>query len=179
MTSPESDLLFDKAIDDALSGSSTGAWAVLDTDDAALLLLGREVHAALEPAPPPPHGLRPGRSAFLTAALTHPPRRRSFGSSLGRMLNWGAPAVAVVLLALLLTFMFGDGGRRLPSIIPGSAPERAQSNTPLLFPEDTPTPTPTATPTPTPTPTSTPTPRPTSTATPASTPTPAAKAAPG
>ncbi len=165
MTPEGRDLLLDHAIDAILEGSPTGA-IISDPETTALLPLARALPPLLATVPPPPHGLRPGRSAFLTAAAARPPRRRFTWPNFGALTNWLAPTVAVLLLALLLTFMLREGGlSRL--VVPGSAPQQAQSNTLLLFPVQTPTPTPTPTPlpTPTPTPTATPTAIPTSTPT--------------
>lgn len=170
MTPEGRDLLLDHAIDAILEGSPTSE-IISDPEITALLLLARALPPLLAIVPPPPHGLRPGRSAFLTAAATQPPRRRFAWPNFGSLTNWLAPAVAVLLLALLLTFMLRDGGfGRL--VVPGSAPQQAQSNTPLLFPAET------STPTPTPTPTSTPTPLPTSTPTPLPTATPTVEPSP-
>lgn len=158
------DQALDRAIDALLAGQNPRGVDVADPEVAALLPLVRELELSLSTLPPAPHGLRPGRSAFLTAAASRPvPSRRIGWPNFGRAFNWLAPAVAVLLLALALTFMFRGGVTIERLVVPGSAPRQAQTNAPALFPEATPTPTATPTFTPTPTPTATPTPTPTAT----------------
>lgn len=160
------DQALDRAIDALLSGQNPRGEDTAPAEVAALMPLARELELSLSAPPPPPHGLRPGRSAFLTAAAARPTARRRFAwPALGRAFNWLAPAVAVLILALALTFMLRGGISVDRLVVPGSAPRQAQTNAPVLFPEPTATatPSPTPTPTPSPTPTATPTPAPTAT----------------
>ncbi len=164
------DQALDRAIDALLLGQNPRREDVVEADVVELLPLARELELSLSTAPPPPHGLRPGRSAFLTAAAARPqPRRRFAWPDFGRAFNWLAPTAAVLLLALALAFMFRGDATIQRLVVPGSAPRQAQTNAPALFPEATPTPT--ETPTPTPTPTATPTATPTVTPTPVALPT--------
>lgn len=167
------DLLLDQAIDAILAGD--GEVTLDDPELAALAALAAPLRATLAEVPPPPRGLRPGRAALLAAAArsqSHPDRRGLRLPTWGGLWHWVGPALAVVLLAIMLTFMLRYGNLR--PVIPGAGPHRVQSDVPFLFPELTPTPTPTATPTPTPSPT----PTPTATATPTATPSPVPTATP-
>lgn len=167
------DLLLDQALDAALAGDDETPTALRDPELAALVELAVPLRAALADVPPPPRGLRPGRAALLAAAARsrpQPARRRPRLPTWGGLWHWVGPALAVVLLAVMLTFMLRYGNIR--PVVPGSVPPQVQSIAPFLFPDATPTPTPTPTPTSTPTPTPSPTPTPTPTATPSSTPTP-------
>lgn len=158
------DQALDRAIDALFLGQNPRQEDMVDPEVAGLLSLARDLELSLSTPPPPPHGLRPGRSAFLTAASRPQPRRRFVWPDFGRAFNWLAPAAAVLLLALALAFMFRGDATIQRLVVPGSAPRQAQTNAPALFPEATPTPT--ETPTPTPTPTATPTTTPTPSATP-------------
>ena len=104
MPSPEQEQRFDQALDDLLEGNFNALSSDLDPELLALLPVARGVHSALANTPPPPHGLRPGRSAFLTAAANQKAEQRSRLAIplLGRAFNWLAPIVAVLVMAVLL-----------------------------------------------------------------------------
>ncbi len=187
MTTTQHDLLLDQALNEILAGHPNGKASQLDVDLLSLLPLAHDLRLAMAEVPPPPHGLRPGRSAFLSAAAATKPRRRLSWPGLPGLLRvWQgtAPMIAVLLLALLLAFGLRNrvvpagpsaptppvGTQAAPSpaaplMIP--ALTRVPSATPTLTPTLTPTQTPTTPPTasPTPQPTAPPTPLPTATPT--------------
>jgi len=174
-SSADRDLLLDRAIDELIEGKSGATMQQLPAEERALIFVARQVQHSLADAPPPPHGLRPGRSAFLTAAAESAARQASAsrGGRLNRLLAWAAPAFAVLVLAALLTFMWRGDFPLGPPVVQPLAPSQPQSDTPLLFPPPTNTPTPSPTPTSTPTPSPTPSPTPAPTETPTPSPTPA------
>jgi len=65
----DKDLLLDQTLDNQLDIDA------LDEDLISLMEAASQVHLLLEETPPPPHGLRLGRSAFLTAAAQQPDKK--------------------------------------------------------------------------------------------------------
>jgi hypothetical protein len=102
----EKDLLFDQALEKLIAEDA------LDSELASLLETAAQVQAALEDVPPPPHGLRPGRSAFLTAAAQQPASKRGVLGlpQLSRGLNWLFSFGTAVALIMLLTAIFVAAG---------------------------------------------------------------------
>ncbi len=184
----EQDILLEQALNNQIDDDA------LDEDLISLVTLASQVQSALEITPSPPHGLRPGRSAFLTAAQQQKIKRAftSF-SGIPRTVAQLMPFIVVLILAILLGTMFIQSGALTPPSLPGKSPHTV---TPTITPTLTPSPTPdaqalpastpgdegpligftypitsplkaaTATPTPTPTPTSTSTKSPTKTSAP-------------
>ncbi|MCX7852384.1 MAG: hypothetical protein N2383_06330, partial [Caldilineales bacterium] len=122
------DLLLDQALDAVLAGDGKTLIALRDPELAALVELAAPLRAALADVPPPPRGLRPGRAALLAAAARsqpQPTRSRLRLPTWGGLWHWVGPALAVVLLAVMLTFMLRYGNTH--STVPGSVPQRVQS----------------------------------------------------
>jgi len=108
MTSAERERRLDQSLDDILSADLSTIPAEFDPELLVLRTVARDVQSALAHTPSPPHDLRPGRSAFLTAAAVPPQTRRVRFSFpvIGRTLSWLAPTLAVLLFAFLLTGLF-------------------------------------------------------------------------
>ncbi len=121
----EKDILLDQALDNQIPADA------LDSETTSLLETASQVHAFLDETPPPPHGLRPGRSAFLTAAAQQPAKRKGFLFfpfpllDVKRMLGWSVPIVTVAVLVILLgtaIFSSNTAERQLPPEQTTSAP---------------------------------------------------------
>jgi hypothetical protein len=119
------DILLDQALNNQIPADA------LDDELASLFETASQVHAILDETPPPPHGLRPGRSAFLTAAAQQPEKRKGFLflpfplSDFKRVLGWGMPIATVAVLAILLgTALFSSNTmeQQLPPEQTTSAP---------------------------------------------------------
>ena len=138
----EKDVLLDQAFENQIAADA------LDAETASLLQLASAVQASLGETPPPPHGLRPGRSAFLTAALHQPQKRRGLVQipGLSRLMGWVLPLAAVAIMAILLGTVFVNADLLPPSftakLMPAmhsstATPTDATTHTPEIKATDT------------------------------------------
>jgi len=116
----EKDFLLDQALNNQIARDA------LDEELASLLTTASRVHAFLEETPPPPHGLRPGRSAFLTAAaqsskkhsrkplIPFLPSSRRLTQALGWIIPLGAVAVMAIFMSTMLLTSNLRGHPELP-----------------------------------------------------------------
>jgi len=113
----EKDILLDQVLNNQIPKDA------LDEDSASLIGVASQLQAFLEETPPPPHGLKPGRSAFLTAAAQQPEKSKRFLffpfplPRLSRAAAWVMPFAAIFVLAILLgTAIFTTGGYNRQSL---------------------------------------------------------------
>lgn len=136
----DKDSLLDQALANQIASDA------LDEETASLLKMASAVQASFEEIPQPPHGLRPGRSAFLSAAAQLPQkqRRSSFLPQLSRLMGWALPLAAVAVFAILLSAVFVKADLLQP-IFPGklmapastSTPTSTATNPPVVLPTNT------------------------------------------
>ncbi len=141
MTPSEHERRLDQALDDLLDGDPGALPTDIDPELGEALTIAHDVRAALVNTPPPPHGLRPGRSAFLTAAAVQGKRGSRFSlPTLIKTLGWVAPTAAILLFAILLAgFYQSNILSPTPSSgsQPQSPPSQTISSTPTLLPSPT------------------------------------------
>jgi len=113
----EKDILLDQVLNNQIPADA------LDEELASLIETASQVHAFLDETPQPPHGLRPGRSAFLTAAAQQPEQRKHFLffpfplPRLSRASGWILSLTTVFIMAVLLgTAIFSSGVITRPRI---------------------------------------------------------------
>jgi len=100
----EKDILLDQVLNNQIPKDA------LDEDSASLIGVASQLQAFLEETPPPPHGLKPGRSAFLTAAAQQPEKSKRFLffpfplPRLSRAAAWVMPFAAIFVLAIFVGF---------------------------------------------------------------------------
>lgn len=127
----EKDLLLEQALENRIELDA------LDEELAELVAVASQVHAFLEETPPPPHGLRPGRSAFLTAAAQQSERRSRrvlpflpLPRRFFRTLGWGVPLATVVVLVIYMGAMMLAPTHTGSPILPGeNHPQTMQAPT--------------------------------------------------
>jgi len=129
---PDKDSLLDQALAHRLAAD------VQDEETASLVKVASAVQTFFEDIPQPPHGLRPGRSAFLSAAAQLPQNRRrfSFLPQLSQLMGWVLPLAAVVVFAVLLSTVFVKADLLQP-VFPGKLMAPASTSTPTLTPTST------------------------------------------
>jgi len=105
MPQREKDILLDRALENQIEVDS------LDDELVALIATASQVNSVLADIPEPPHGLRPGRSACLTAATQTPqessrkyflPFPRQFRRALSFVVPLGTVMALVVVLGVIL-----------------------------------------------------------------------------
>ena len=128
----DKDSLLDQALANQIAADA------LDEETASLLKVASAVQASFGEIPQPPHGLRPGRSAFLSAAA-QPPQKRcrlSFLPQLSRLMGWALPLAAVAVFTVLLSAVFVRADLLQP-VFPGKLMAPANAPTPTSSPTST------------------------------------------
>lgn len=145
MISPKQEQRLDKALDELLEGDTGAPSANLDPELQELLSIAQSVQSALADTPPPPHGLRPGRSAFLTAAANQKAEQRSRLAIplFGKAFSWLAPAAAVLIMSLLFGTLYkGVSTLKTPTSAAPASPSLTTPDAPQTNHQPSLTPTP-------------------------------------
>ena len=117
----EKDSLLDQALDNQIAADA------LDEELSSLIATASRVHASLAEIPPPPHGLKPGRSAFLTAAaqLSEKRSRKSLIpffpplQRLSRAFGWAMPLGVVAVMAIIISTLVFSAQMTGQPVLPG------------------------------------------------------------